>query len=80
MEINFEKIPRLIQIFQKDLAPKSIIQILSAELKIPITHAETLVFLDKIQEAPRVLIALRYFFEERPELHVIDRALYRICL
>ncbi len=71
VEVNFEKTPRLIQIFEKDLDPARIIQILSAELKTPIIPSETLIFLDEIQEAPRALIALRYFFEEMPELHVI---------
>lgn len=71
VEVNFEKSARLIPIFEKDLDPKRIIQILSSELQIPIIPGETLVFLDEIQESPRALIALRYFFEDMPELHVI---------
>lgn len=32
---------------------------------------ETLLFFDEIQACPRALMALRYFYEELPALHVI---------
>ncbi|MCG2745622.1 MAG: AAA family ATPase, partial [Desulfobacteraceae bacterium] len=38
------------------------------ELLIP---GQTLLFFDEIQACPRALMALRYFHEEMPELHVI---------
>ena len=36
-----------------------------------IRAGETLLFLDEIQACPRAITALRYFYEEMPELHVI---------
>jgi len=74
IEINFERNPRAIEIFEetKDLDPKRILQ----EIAI-ITHQEhiipgsTLLFFDEIQAAPRAIIALRYFWEEMREMHVI---------
>ncbi len=32
---------------------------------------KTLLFLDEIQEAPRAITSLRYFYEEYPDLHVM---------
>ncbi len=32
---------------------------------------KTLLFFDEVQEAPRVILALRYFYEQMPTLHVI---------
>ncbi|MEZ2446191.1 ATP-binding protein [Chitinophaga sp. RCC_12] len=34
--------------------------------------ADTLLFIDEIQESPKVIQLLRYFYEELPELHVIS--------
>lgn len=34
--------------------------------------SETLLFIDEIQEAPRAIQLLRYFYEELPDLHVIS--------
>ena len=35
------------------------------------TYEDTLVFLDEIQECPEAIMALRFFKEDMPELHVI---------
>lgn len=37
----------------------------------PIIAGETLLFLDEVQHAPQAITALRYFYEQRPGLHVI---------
>lgn len=73
VEVNFEEKPQLKQIFAegKDLTPDRIIRELSLALKVEIIPGKTLLFLDEIQLAPQAIIALRYFYEERPELHVI---------
>ncbi len=72
VEVNFEKLEEsAIDIFSKDLSPKEIIRNLSLLLKTPIIPGETLLFLDEVQQAPRAITALRYFYEEMPELHVI---------
>jgi len=71
IEINFEKQPQFKPIFEKDLDPKRLIRILAAELEQEIVPGKTLLFFDEIQEVPRALLALRYFYEEMPEMHVL---------
>lgn len=71
VEVNFEKLVAARALFEKDLNPERIIQALSLYLKTPIVPGETLLFFDEVQEAPQAIIALRYFYEEMPSLHVI---------
>lgn len=71
VEVNFERLEQAKSIFEKDLVPERIVLALSLILKTPIIPKETLLFFDEIQEAPKAILALRYFFEEMPELHVI---------
>lgn len=71
VEINFEKTPELMKIFEYDLDPIRIVREISIATKISIEPENTLLFIDEIQEAPRAIIALRYFYEEMPNLHVI---------
>lgn len=71
VEVNFEQLEGAASLFEKDLDPKRLILALSLLLKKPIIPGETLLFFDEVQEAPRAIIALRYFYEEMPNLHVI---------
>jgi uncharacterized protein len=71
VEVNFERLEGAASIFEKDLAPEKMILSLSLLLKTPIVPGETLLFLDEVQDSPRAILALRYFYEEMPELHVI---------
>lgn len=71
IEINFEKRPELKNIFELNLVPERIIRDLIIILKQEIIEQETLLFFDEIQEAPKAILALRYFYEEMPNLHVI---------
>ena len=40
-------------------------------LKKKIKPGKTLVFIDEIQNAPNLIALLRFFYEERPNLHII---------
>lgn len=71
VEINLERGPEAAAIFQADLDPKRILRELSLLLNEPIVPGKTLLFLDEIQGAPAAITALRYFYEEMPDLHVI---------
>jgi predicted AAA+ superfamily ATPase len=71
VEVNFEELEKAVAIFEKDLVPEIIIRDLSLLLKAPIIPGETLLFLDEVQQAPRAILALRYFYEKMPLLHVI---------
>jgi len=59
------------RIFEKNLHAKRI----SVELEIltgkKIEPGKTLLFFDEIQSCPRAIMALRYFYEEMPDLHII---------
>ncbi len=67
---NFELQPELRECFSR-LDPKDILPKLELYLRTDITPGLTLLFLDEIQYCPRALLALRYFKEKLPELHVI---------
>jgi predicted AAA+ superfamily ATPase len=71
LEVNFERKPDLGRIFDHDLDPRRIARDLALACNQPIEIGKTLLFLDEVQQAPRVLTALRYFNEEMPELHVV---------
>ncbi|MBF5059612.1 ATP-binding protein [Candidatus Neptunochlamydia vexilliferae] len=71
VEINFELAEDAIPTFEKDLDPHRILQELSLRADQDIIPGETLLFLDEVQAAPKAIIALRYFYEMIPELHVI---------
>lgn len=71
VEVNFEQLKEAAAIFEKDLDPEKLILSLSLLLKSPIIPGETLLFFDEVQEAPRAIIALRYFYEKMPALHLI---------
>ncbi len=68
--INFEFEPRFSICFQT-LDPFKIIRAIEAIFAQSIIPGSTLLFLDEIQECPNAILALRYFKEKMPELHVI---------
>jgi predicted AAA+ superfamily ATPase len=72
VELNCEELlndSRLI--FEKDLNPERIVRELSLLAGKTITPGTTLLFIDEIQVIPQAILALRYFYEKIPELHVI---------
>lgn len=71
VEVNLELLPEARTIFEKNLQPERIIRDLSLITKSSITPGKTLLFIDEIQNVPQAIIALRYFYELFPELHVI---------
>jgi predicted AAA+ superfamily ATPase len=73
VEINFEKKEHLQtqKVFERFSSPKSIIEELEAIYGQKIVAGKTLLFLDEIQSCIPAISALRFFYEEIPELHVI---------
>ncbi|MCK4529616.1 MAG: ATP-binding protein [Candidatus Marinimicrobia bacterium] len=70
LTINFERNPEFKKIFNindPDLIIEQI-ELLTGKRIIP---GQTLLFLDEIQECPEAIISLRYFYEEKQELHII---------
>jgi len=72
-EINFENkdFAGAKKIFERHSNPHLICDELTALYEIPVTAGKTLLFLDEIQSCADALSALRYFYEQMPELHVI---------
>ncbi|MCP4219237.1 MAG: ATP-binding protein [bacterium] len=70
-ELNFEYKPEAKRVFERDLDPQRIIRDLAVITGKKIVPGQTLLFLDEIQEAPKAITALRYFYEMLPQLHII---------
>lgn len=68
--VDFETRRDLRGHFDDNLDPRVIVNRLELTLG-KITPGETLLFFDEVQACPRAIMALRYFYEEMPELHVI---------
>ncbi|MCH9611013.1 MAG: hypothetical protein S4CHLAM81_03250 [Chlamydiales bacterium] len=68
--INFEQYPEYKSGFTS-LDPKKIVASLELLLGREIVPGKALLFLDEIQECPQAIMALRYFKEQLPQLHVI---------
>ncbi len=70
LRIDLEKRQDLHSVFDSN-NPQEIIQTFSAVLNTEILPRKTLLFLDEIQACPKAIAALRYFYEDLPELHVL---------
>jgi hypothetical protein len=71
VEINLEKQPDYKVLFSEDLQVNRIVPQMSAMSGIPIVPGETLLFIDEIQDCQEAIMALRFFKEDMPDLHVI---------
>jgi uncharacterized protein len=80
ININFELEPRFISCFDS-LDTAKIIPMLQVVAKQTIIPGKSLIFFDEIQECPQALVALRYFKEQMPGLHVVAAgSLLEFCL
>ena len=70
INVNLERHPELAQIFSSK-NPTEIIQQLEFLPNMKNINNESLLFLDEIQAVPEAIPALRYFYEDDPELPVI---------
>jgi predicted AAA+ superfamily ATPase len=68
--LNFDQHPEYKECFQL-LEPAKIISSIELIKGTTIHPGDALLFLDEIQECPQAIMALRYFKEQMPELHVI---------
>lgn len=69
--INFDDNSRMMQLFSGDFDIERIIQGLKIESGINIEPQNTLIIFDEIQEVPKALKALKYFFENANQYHII---------
>ena len=69
--INFDNNPRMIDVFEADYDIQRIIMAINIEVRFPVNPKSTLIILDEIQEAPRAIAALKYFYENAPEYTIV---------
>jgi hypothetical protein len=69
--VDFEKRPAFRTVFEQDLDARRIVAELELLLNERITPGEDLLVFDEIQACPRAIIALRYFYEDLPALHLV---------
>ncbi len=68
---NFEKNPEIHSIFEQNLESRRILSELELIQNKKIIPGKDLLFFDEIQECPKAIMALRYFYEDIPKMHVI---------
>ena len=70
LTVNLEQKDDLHPLFER-MEAKRMVQELGLYFNQTITQGKTLLFFDEIQACPKAITALRYFYEETPDLHVI---------
>jgi predicted AAA+ superfamily ATPase len=70
IKVNLEEKPEIKSLFAENNSEK-IIKELSVLYNIDIEIGKTLLFIDEIQSCADAIVALRYFYEQIPELHVV---------
>jgi uncharacterized protein len=69
--INFERRPDFHLVFEQNYEIIRIISELEILINKKIIPGKDLLFFDEIQECPKAIVSLRYFYEEIPDLHII---------
>lgn len=69
--INFENTKTLQDIFKDNFDVKRIIEAVEIETGVTIDKDNTLIIFDEIQEVERGLTALKYFYEDAPQFHIM---------
>ncbi|MFZ1678026.1 MAG: ATP-binding protein [Saprospiraceae bacterium] len=69
--LNFESDESLKTIFEGGFDLPRILSAIEIITSIKIEPGVTLLVFDEIQEAPKALLALKYFYEQLPQLHIV---------
>lgn len=70
--INFDDNSRMDKLFEDDFDLDKILQGLKIESNVNIEPENTLIILDEIQETPKALKALKYFYENANQYHIVS--------
>lgn len=70
--INFDSNERMTRLFSVDMDTKRLIAGLEIEADCKIILEETLIIFDEIQECPKALTSLKYFYENAPEYNIVS--------
>lgn len=69
--INFDSNTRMKQVFEGELDIERLILAISAESGVSIDAKQTLLIFDEVQEVPRALASLKYFYENAPQYAIV---------
>lgn len=69
--INFDSNSRMAELFASDLNTERLIMGLELYAGRKIDSTNTLLIFDEVQEVPRALSSLKYFYEDVPQYHII---------
>lgn len=69
--INFDNNERMQRVFSGNIDISRMITALQIESEVIIDAQNTLIIFDEIQEVPRALTSLKYFYENAPQFHII---------
>lgn len=69
--INFDANSRMAELFSVDMNPRRIILGIELYAGRKIDPENTLLIFDEVQEVPRALSSLKYFYEDAPQYHII---------
>lgn len=69
--INFDSNSRMAELFASDLNTERLIMGLELYVGRKIDPTNTLLIFDEVQEVPRALSSLKYFYEDVPQYHII---------
>lgn len=69
--VNFDNNKRMEEVFSMDYDIERILMTINIETGVKIIPRETLIIFDEIQENPRAIASLKYFYENAPEYSVV---------
>ena len=69
--INFDSNSRMAELFASDLNTDRLIMGIELYAGKKINADNTLLLFDEVQEVPRALTSLKYFYEDAPQYHII---------
>lgn len=69
--INFDSNSRMAELFASDLDTNRLIMGLELYVGRKINPKNTLLIFDEVQEVPRALSSLKYFYENAPQYHIV---------
>lgn len=69
--MNFDSNPRMRELFASELDVDRLIMGLEIDSGKKVEKEKTLIIFDEVQEIPRALSSLKYFYENAPEYHIV---------
>ncbi len=70
IHLNLENVEHQ-RLFREDLSLDDFEKIVQIKFRQKIAPGESLVFIDEIQNSPSLIKLLRFFYEERPDVHIL---------